>query len=413
MAGFVDVRGSGLARAQRALAALEDHPERLDRERRRFSNSPPPYKSDTSGTTTRSQSPNPPTEEQRLRQQRRMQLAGEREASEPGRQFKVQVEEERRRIWNTEPRTGWMEVTVDLYTFKEEARETVKKRWKHEEPLELESESETDTEAESSRPRFSFLSIEPKPRRPKSDEEKRLIAERTVIREPNPLVNSSHDAPPIRLFGSPPTDQSNHRQLSGPLTSSGEGPQADIASAGSENDDVERPHSSSNSPPRSSGKEVLRATTGQALLPSKRKAAYEDGQPANASLGPIHSSKVTTAAGKRTGPPRRLNISQKVSSDSLPLSSGVDAAEPQPSPPPNHVTPRRSKRIQLPVSSVAKDPAKTASTAPSKRAVQSKPERKVASNPTARASAKPQGVFKKEPAKTARGRQGENEQLHT
>ncbi|KAL5330549.1 hypothetical protein ACEPPN_000067 [Leptodophora sp. 'Broadleaf-Isolate-01'] len=510
MAGFVDVRGSGLARAQRALAALEDHPERLDRERRRFSNSPPPYKSDTSETTTRSQSPNPPTEEQRLRQQRRMQLAGEHEASEPGRQFRVQVEEERRRIWNTEPRTGWMEVTVDLYTFKEEARETVKKRWveqgiwnnkwnyftigrwKHEEPLELESESETDTEAESSRPRFSFLSIEPKPRRPKSDEEKRLIAERTVIRErereasrpyhqfvyqvskereriqgesadgegadaadinttayeiiknkwtkrgvwnkrwgvlpgmswkheqpfekmvreemgddpvpANPLVNGSHDAPPIRLFGSPPTDQSNHRQLSGPLTSSGERPQADIVSAGSENDDVERPHSSPNSPPRSSGKEVLRATTGQALLPSKRKAAYEDGQPANASLGPIHSSKVTKAAGKRTGPQRRLNISQKVSSDGLPSSSGVDAAEPQPSPPPNHVTPRRSKRIQLPVSSVAKDPAKTASTAPSKRAVQSKPERKVASNPTARASAKPQGVLKKEPAKTARGK---------
>ena len=106
MAGFVDVRGSGLARAQRALAGLEEHPERLDRERRRFSDSPPPYKSDMSGTTTRSQSPNPPTEEQRLRQQRRMQLAGEREASEPRKQFRAQVKEERRQIWNTEPRTG-------------------------------------------------------------------------------------------------------------------------------------------------------------------------------------------------------------------------------------------------------------------------------------------------------------------
>ncbi|TVY92750.1 hypothetical protein LAWI1_G002076 [Lachnellula willkommii] len=203
MAGFFDVRGSGLARAQRALAGLEEHPERLDRERRRFSDSPPLYKSDMSGTTTRSQSPNPPTEEQRLRQQRRMQLAGEREASEPRKQFRAQVEEERRRIWNAEPRTGWMEITSDLYTFQEEARETVKKRWveqgiwnnkwnyytigrwKHEEPLELELESETDIEAESSPPPFSFLSKEPqpKPRRPKSDEEKRRIAERRVIRE--------------------------------------------------------------------------------------------------------------------------------------------------------------------------------------------------------------------------------------
>jgi hypothetical protein len=62
-----------------------------------------------------------------------------------------------------------------LYTFKEEASETVKKRWveqgiwndkwnkfasgrgKHEEPLELESESETDSEAGLSPPLFSFF----------------------------------------------------------------------------------------------------------------------------------------------------------------------------------------------------------------------------------------------------------------
>ncbi|KAH6704341.1 hypothetical protein BKA61DRAFT_636107 [Leptodontidium sp. MPI-SDFR-AT-0119] len=406
MAGFVDVRGSGLARAQRALAGLEEYPERLDRERRRFSDSPPPYKSDMSGTTTRSQSPNPPTEEQRLLQQRRMQLAGEREASEPDKQFRAQVEEDRRRIWNAEPRTGWMEITSDLYTFQEEARETVKKRWveqgiwnnkwnyytigrwKHEEPLELESESETETEAESSRPPFSFLSREPqpKPRRPKSDEEKRWIAERRVVREPNPLVNGSHDAPAIRIFGFPSPVQSNHRQVSGALNSSQQGPPADIASDGSENGDVERSPSSPNSHPPSSGKRVLRATTGQALLPSKRKVSHKDGQPANASLGPVHSSKVTKAAGKRKGPQRRLNISQKVSSDGLPLSPGVDAAEPQPSPPPDRVTPRRSKRIQPPVS------------------IRSKPERKVASNLTARTSAKPQGVLKRQHAKTARGK---------
>jgi hypothetical protein len=122
-----------------------------------------------------------------------MQLAGEHEASESRKQFSAQVDEERRRIWNADPSTSWRELTLaDLYTFKEEASETVKKRWveqgiwndkwnkfafgrwKHEELLELESESETDSKAGLS---------PPKPRRPKSDDEKRRTAERRVIRE--------------------------------------------------------------------------------------------------------------------------------------------------------------------------------------------------------------------------------------
>ena len=166
-----------------------------------------------------------------------------------------------------------------------------------------------------------------------------------------------------------------------------------------ENGNAERSPSAPNSPLPSS-------TTGQALLLSKRKASHKDGQPTNASLGPVHSSKVTKATGKRIGSQQRVNISQKVSSNGLPLSSCVNAAEPQPSPSPDRVTPRRSKRIQPSVSSVAKDPAKTASTDPSERAVRSKPEQKVASNLTARrsATAKPQGVSKRQPAKTTRGK---------
>jgi hypothetical protein len=210
----------------------------------------------------------------------------------------------------------------------------------------------------------------------------------------NPLLNGSHEAgeaPAIRIFGSPSPVQSNYRQ--GALNSSQQGPPADIDSAGLENGNAERSPSAPNSP-------RLRTPS----RPSKRKASHKDGQPASASLGPVHSSKVSKAAGKRKGPQRRLNISQKVSSDGLPLSSGLDAAELQPSPPPVRVTPRRSKRIQPPVSSVAKDPAKTASTDPSKRAVRSKPERKVASNRTTRSSGKPQGVSKRQPAKTIRGK---------
>jgi hypothetical protein len=76
----------------------------------------------------------------------------------------------------------------------------------------------------------------------------------------NPLVNGSHEtgeAPAIRLFGSPSPVQSNHRQVSGALNSSQQGPPADIDSARSENGDSERSSSTSNSPPPSSGKRVL------------------------------------------------------------------------------------------------------------------------------------------------------------
>jgi hypothetical protein len=405
-----------------------------------------------------------------------MQLAGEREASEPRKQFRAQVEEERRRIWNAEPRMGWMEITSDLYTFQEEARETVKKRWveqgiwnnkwnyytigrwKHEEPLELESESQTDTEAESSHPAFSFLSKEPQPksRRPKNDVEKRQIAERRVIRErereasrpyhqfiyqvskereriqeesangegadaadintrayeivkntwtkrgiwktrwgilpgiswkhEEPLEEESADGPipvsetalrnaqsPVNheaanglfapLFGPLPPVESNHREASAVMTTSQQGPPPDIDSARLENGDAEHPASAPNSPRPRTGKRVLGPTKGQVLRPSRRKKSQKDGQPqpvASASLGPVHPSKLSKAAGKtKPGRQRRLNISQEVSSGGMPLSSGVDAAESQPSPPPDRVTPRRSKRIQPPVSSVAKDPAKT------------------------------------------------------
>ncbi|MCJ1479185.1 hypothetical protein MMC13_007869 [Lambiella insularis] len=511
MAGFIDaLRGDGLVRAQRALAALDADPLRLDRERQRFSHSPPPYTSNPSGTTTRSASPDPPSEEEQRRQRRRVQLGWEAEASLPYRQFSAQVNEEAKRIFEADLNgTHRIPVGSDERTI---AGENVKKfwveqgiwnnkwsqfacgRWKHEESLELESELETDSKAGPS-PLFSNFpkQPQPKPRRPKSDDEKRRIAERRAVRDrereasrpyyqfvyqiskerekiqeesanwegadaahintrayenvkntwtkrgiwngrwgilpgmswkheelrkeeaadgpapvpANPLVNGNHEAGEahtIRILGSSSRVELNHRHASGALNLSLQGPPADIDSAGLEDGDAERSSSTLNSPPPSSRKRALRPRAGLALLPSKRKASRKDGQPANAPLGPVHSLKVLKAAGKRKGPQRRLNISQKVSSDGLPLSSGVDAAESQPSPSPDPVAPRRSKRIQPPVPSVTKNLTRTASTNTSKHAVRSKPERNVASNLTARSSAKPQGISKKQPAKTTRGR---------
>ena len=83
----------------------------------------------------------------------------------------------------------------------------------------------------------------------------------------NPLVNGSHEvreAPTIRILRSPSPVESNHRQ-----------------------------------------------------------AFRGDGRSTNASLGSVHLSKVSKAAGKRNGPLRRLNLSQKISSDGLLISLDV------------------------------------------------------------------------------------------
>ena len=492
-------------RVHRALDGLEADPLGLDRVRRRFSHSPPPYTSNPSGTTTRSTSPDPPSEQEQRREQRRWQLINERRTSLPEKQFAAQVNEERERIWRADPRTSWMSIRIGDRVYERNARETVKKHWieqgiwnskwnemadglwKHEEPLELESESETDTEAESLPRPLSIFGIpqkqpQPKPRQPKSDNKKRRIEERRVVRErereascpyhqfvyqiskereriqesanregadatninarayenvkntwtkrgiwngrwgilpgmswkheepldegtadgpapvpAGPLVNGSHgagEAPTRRIFGYPSPVDSNHRQASGAMNTSQQGPSADIDTAGLENGDAERSPSSPNSPRLRTGKRVLRPTTGQASRPSKRKPSHKDGQAASASLGPVHSSKVSKVARKkRPRPQRRPNISQKVSSGGLLLSSGVDAVQPQPSPVP--VSLRKSPRLQPPIPSVAMD---------SKRTTRPKSKQNIADNMTARSSAKPQGISKTPSAKSSRGR---------
>jgi hypothetical protein len=441
MAGFTDtLRGDGLARAQRALAGLEGNPQRLDHERIRFDSSPPPYISDRSGTTTRSQSPNPPNEEQRRRQERRVQLGRERIASQPYNQFSAQTSEERDRLLEASL-NGIRRLPVGSNTYKM-ARENVKKRWveqgiwnnkwnemasgrwKHEEPPELESESKTDSEAESP-PLFSFLpeQPQPKPRRPKSDNEKRRIAERRAVRESereasrpyrqfvyqiskereriqekpengegadaadintrayenvkntwtkrgiwngrwgilpgmswkheepleeetadgpapqaNPVENGSHEvegAPLRNIFGRPVTNlsesgifdrnpspaETNNRQACGAMNPSQHGPPADVDATGLENDDAERSPSAPNSSPLRTGKLVPRPTTGQVSRSSRRKPTRKEGQPqpvASASLGPVHSSKVSKGAlKKKPGPQRRPRISEHISSDGV------------------------------------------------------------------------------------------------
>lgn len=499
MTGFTTtLRGDGLVRAQRALASLEGDPLRLDRERGRFSHSPPPY---TSNPSTRSATPNDLSEEQRLRKERRAQLWEDREASQPYEQFSRLVNElekqnfeadvngTRRIPVGSDPRTIALETVRKLWLeqgiWNNNWNQFADGQWKHEEPLQPGSESETDSEARSSPPRFSFFpKPQPKPRQPISDDQKRRIAARRAIRErereasrpyhqfvfqiskereriekelesgedantanintrayenvkkswtrrriwnrkwgilpgmswkheepveeeaadgpapvpANQAVDGTHEAAKAPaapffkpLFGPPSPVKSNHGQAPGGLNSSQQSPPVNIDSTESENG-VDAESSS------------YMSVTAQALPPSQGNASHMDGQPSNASLGPVHSSRVAKVAGKRKGPQRRLNISQEIPSDGLPLFSGVNATEPQLSPPPVPSTPRRSKRIQAPVPSLAQDPAKTAVAVPLKRAPRSHPEQKVANNLTGRSSAKPQGVSKKQTAKTTRGK---------
>ncbi|PHH90348.1 hypothetical protein CDD83_3910 [Cordyceps sp. RAO-2017] len=90
------IRGAGLYRAHRALAALADDQERLDRARRRFSESPPSYRSHQSHNSTLSRSLTPPSEERMAIavKEREFQVYRERSAATPCDQFDDQCQEE-------------------------------------------------------------------------------------------------------------------------------------------------------------------------------------------------------------------------------------------------------------------------------------------------------------------------------
>jgi hypothetical protein len=423
----------------------------------------------------------------------------ERAASLPQEQFEAQVEEERERIWYADPRTKSSQYRSIDTTFDEDAREKVKKRWieqgiwknkwddtadglwKHEEPLQIESELATDTEAVPPPRPFSFAAPQklpqPNPRRPKSDNGKRRIAQRRAVREhereasrpyfqfvyqiskerervqedesangegadaadinmrayenvkntwmkrgiwngrwgilpgmswkherpleeepaddaafvpANPLANGSHGVgeAPSRIFGSPSPISSNHRQTSGTMSTSQQGPSMDVDSARLENGGAEL--SASNLPRLTTDKRTLH-TTGQVLWPSRKQPSNKDWQPqpaASAFLGPAHSSRVSKATrNKMPGPQRWSNASQEVSSGAPPVLSGLDITR---------IPPRRSKRLEMPEPSKVEGTTLITSTDSPKVITQLRQKRK------STGSAKPRGISKKQPSSKTR-----------
>ena len=268
-------------------------------------------------------------DEERRIIERRVIREREREASRPYHQFVYQVNKERERIQDESANGEGADAAEINTTAYENVKNTWTKRgiwnkrwgvlpgmsWKHEQPIEV------------------------------------------IIREEmgdslipaSPLINSNYKAPAaIRFFGSPSPSESNHRLASGALNSSQKDLFTEIDSAGLEDSDAKHSFSISNSPPPNSDKRLFSPITGRALLPSKRKAFNKNRQSASISLSLGYSSKISKTTERRKEPLKQPNIARKASSNNLPFSFGVAAAEPQSPPSPDYIAPRRSSRIQPP-----------------------------------------------------------------
>ncbi|KKZ60762.1 hypothetical protein EMCG_04572 [[Emmonsia] crescens] len=187
------LRGDGLARAHRALLALEENPQQLAHTRDRFSDSPPSYKSQQSHNSTLSHSPSPVCDQQRQREAHRFRLMEEHKASLPYTQFSAQRGEELDRILRAST-DGSNSIPIGI-GFHKLAHDNVKKQWveqgiwndkwndrahglwKHEEPLDIDSESEIEDKSE-------HISILPRPERLMGDAE----SEPQRITRPRPIL---------------------------------------------------------------------------------------------------------------------------------------------------------------------------------------------------------------------------------
>ena len=135
-----------------------------------------------------------------------------------------------------------------------------------------------------------------------------------------PIGQEAIKAPPRRIFGPSSPVQPNHPQWSN-MTDVQQPPPADITLVSVENGHAEYTSSISNSSHTRIGGQILRHTVRQPVRRNTRKSSQKDRLEAKEILGPVHSSKVSKAAGKAW--PRSLrqqNIASEVSSG-LPLIS--------------------------------------------------------------------------------------------
>ncbi|TAQ84194.1 hypothetical protein B7494_g7494 [Chlorociboria aeruginascens] len=282
-------------------------------------------------------------------------------------------------------------------------------RWKHEQPLVLEPEPEKDP--------LMFL-FDPKP--PKSEEEKRRIAERRV------LLKRDHEASrPCHQFSYQISKERERMHKDAEVMKVAT--PADISTKAYEN-------------VKSTWMSRMIWKEDWGILPGmswKHEEPFQGEAPDAAALLPadlpVNGSPEVREA---PAPPILPFASRPIQSDLLsafgtlednePLPSAPNASrlrtgriksgQPQPAAGPSlgpihpsrRMTWRRSERIsnqiQPPITNISVDPTKSASSNPSKRAVRSKSERKVTNRQTARSPAKPQGISEEQPVKRGRPR---------
>ncbi|KAG5980142.1 hypothetical protein E4U55_004365 [Claviceps digitariae] len=376
----------------------------------------------------------PKTEEDlRRTADRRAVRERQREASRPYHQFVFQVSKEREKLMQQESESGQDPTTATTASINTRAYDNVKRTWtkrgiwyskwgilpgmswKHEGPVDYEEAVDDDDDDDDESREFGGAIIVPR-----FGSEFDSPSRHPLI---NALLQTLNSFEPQR--GAPDPFQPQ-RGAYNPFQ-----PQrrpADMESAELENRvEVEHPPSQPASSPRRAeevvGHPAAEPVTLPPPFPRQRQTSpmRSHGQRTDASLGPIHSSRVAKPAQKRKSPRRPSRNLRDVALNGSPSqASGVQAAEPQVSPPPTLATPRRSKRLQASVQRLAQEsvknaagnsagnPAKTVDAVPPKRTTRSKPERKTATSPSARAFAKPQGVPKRQAAKAKRGKAKKN-----
>ncbi|KAF5132868.1 hypothetical protein E5D57_003490 [Metarhizium anisopliae] len=194
-------RGDGLFTAVTALAALAQDPERLDRARARFSESPPSYRSRLSHNSALSQSPEPPCDEQQRCEERKWELIREHGESFPSNQLLAQENEEIDRLTQLDPirmrripvgtnyhklaKENVMKRWVEQGIWNEEWKSRSVWRWKHEEPLDPKFESNKDEMAGIESRLFGppLEERESTPRPPQGVQDLPMTEERRRIRE--------------------------------------------------------------------------------------------------------------------------------------------------------------------------------------------------------------------------------------
>lgn len=214
--------------------------------------------------------------------------------------------------------------------------------------------------------------------------------------------NEAGTAPPRRIFGSSSPVGSLYFEKVEVIHGSKQGSSANNDPSSVGIGDANNTRTSPNAHHASNAVQGPRRVTFMDTIQAHHQTPEDDMAVAGEASSPSDPVKVATIAGeKQSKPQSQPHTLKKVFAHVHLFSSITDGAERQSSP--VHTSPRRSERSRRSVSSETKDLIRTPATGTSKRTVRPKPERDV-SGANVGKFAKPQGIVKRQQAKTTRGK---------